>query len=250
VATTPAAAPDVLHVEMLGFQGAGKTTLASAVTAASDWCSIAQLEERARLRPRRRPRHRLAQRVLPERLLLRLFTDARPDAKDAGTYAARHRSHLDAVMRGADLIADAEDRELAVQLLFESWAELGFTARFGRSGDKVLHHESVLQRAAHLLAHLPNPSTAVEEIVASLPLPHGVVLLRLPLATAIGRVHARADGFTTTEVMPSMERSIDAIVARLRSEDVPLVVVDAERPTATALPEVLAFVEQLPAATR
>jgi hypothetical protein len=250
VAPTTAGAPDVRHVEMLGLQGAGKTTLASAATTAGAWCSVAQIEERARLRPRRRPRHRLAQRVLPERLQLRLFTDARPDAKDAGTYAARHRAHLDAVMRGADLVADTGGRELAVQLLFESWSELGFTARFGRPGDRVLHHESVLQRAAHLLALLPHPSPAADEIVTTLPLPHGVVLLRLPLTTAIGRVRARADGFTTTEVMPSVERSIDAIVARLRSEDVPLVVIDAERPTATALPEVLAFLDQLPGAAR
>jgi hypothetical protein len=244
VASTDACA-DVRHVEMLGLQGAGKTTLSAAATAADQWCSVAQLEERARLRPRRRPRHRLAQRVLPERLQLQLFTDARPDAKDAGVYATRHRAHVDAVMRGAELVTDAGDRELAVQLLFESWSELGFTGRFGRPGDRVLHHESVLQRAAFLLALLPHPSAAAERVVATLPLPHGVVLLRLPLTTAIERVRARAHGFVTTEVMPPMERAIDAIEARLRDEDVPVAVIDGGQPTATSLLELVAFLDDL-----
>jgi hypothetical protein len=233
--------PAVRHVEMLGLQGAGKTTLASAATAASGWCSITKLEERARLRPRRRPRHRLAQRLLPGRLQLRLFTDARPDAKDAGAYAVRHPAHLAAVMRGTAEIADVADRELAVQLLFESWSEHGFTARFGRSGDAVLHHESVLQRAAFLLALLPHASAVADEIVATLPLPDGVLLLQLPLEVAVARVRTRAGGFITTEVMPAMEVQIGRIVAHLRSEGVPVGVVDAERPTADALPEVLTF---------
>jgi hypothetical protein len=234
---------DARHVEMLGLPGAGKTTLTSVVTSASDWRSVAQIEERANLRPRRRPRHRLAQRVLPERLQLRLLADARPDAKDAGTYAARHRAHLDAVMRGADLVTESAARELAVQLLFESWSEHGFTARFGRPGDALLHHESVLQRAAFLLALLHHPSTAADEIVATLPLPDGVLLLQLPLVTAIDRVRTRAGGFSLTGVMPSMEMGIDTIVARVRAEGVPVAVIDAERPPAASLPEVLAFLD-------
>jgi hypothetical protein len=243
-------AVSVRHVEMLGLQGTGKTTLTRAITSVSDWRSVAQLEERANLRPRRRPRHRLAQRVLPERLHLRLLADAHPDAKDAGTYAARHRFHLDAVMRGADLVTDAPARELAVQLLFESWAEHGFTTRFGRAGDAVIHHESVLQRAAFLLALLPEPSPVADDIVATLPLPDGVLLLELPLATAVDRVRTRAGEFTMTEVMPSMERWIAAIVVRLRSEGVPMVVIDAERPTAASLPDVLAFLDERRDASR
>jgi hypothetical protein len=233
----------VTHVELLGLPGAGKTTLADAVTAASDWRSIAQLEQRANLRPRRRPRHRLAQRVLPESVQLRLFTDARPDGHDAGRYATRHPAHLDAVMRGADLLTDAGDRELAITMLFGSWSEHGFVMRFGRSGDAVLHHESVLQRAAFLSALLPQPSPEVDRIIATLPLPDGVLLLRLPLATATDRVLVRSGEFMRTDVMPTMERSIDAIEARLRAEGVPVAVVDADRPTASLLPEVLAFLD-------
>jgi hypothetical protein len=243
VAPGAAGAANVRHVEMLGLQGAGKSTLASAAVAASSWCSVAQVEERARLRPLRRPRRRLAQRVLPTRAQLALFADPRPDAKDAGTYAVQHRAHLDAVLRGADEVADPAARELAVQLLFESWSEHGFVDRWGRPGDAVLHHESVLQRAAHLLALLPDGSTTSDDIVGTLPLPHGVVLLELPLVTAVDRVRRRASGFSTTEVMPAMERSIATIVARLRTEGVPVAVIDADRPTAAALPEVLAFLD-------
>jgi hypothetical protein len=233
----------VLHVELLGLPGAGKTTLADLVTSSSSWRSVAQLEDRANLRPRRRPRHRLAQRVLPERWQLWLFSDARPDAKDAGVYATRHRAHLDAVMRGADLVEAASDREMAVELLFESWSDHGFADRFARPGDAVLHHESVLQRAAFLSALLPHPSPEVDRIVATLPLPDGALLLRVPLATATDRVLARRGEFTRTEVMPAMERSIGAIEARLRHEGVPVAVVDAEQPTASVLPEVLAFLD-------
>jgi hypothetical protein len=236
-------AEGVLHVELLGLPGAGKTTLADLATDASGWRSVAQLEDRANLRPRRRPRHRLAQRVLSERWQLRLFADARPDAKDAGVYATRHRAHLDAVMRGADLVAAATDREMAVQLLFESWSDHGFADRFARPGDAVLHHESVLQRAAFLSALLPHPSPEVHAIIATLPLPDAVVLLRVPLATAVERVQRRAGEFTQTEVMPAMERSIGAIEARLRHDGVPFAVVDADQPAASMLPEVLAFLD-------
>lgn len=228
---------------MLGLPGAGKTTLTALVTSSSDWRSIAQVEERANLRPRNRPRHKLAQRVLPQSLQLRLLNDARPDAKDAGTYAARQRAHLDAVMLGADLVTDTAARELAVELMFESWSEHGFSTRFGERGDALIHHESVLQRAAFLLALLP-PSKEADAIVETLPLPDGVVLLQLPLETAVNRVRARVGGFTMTEVMPSMERWIATIVAHLQSEGVPVAEVDAEREPTVTLPEVLAFLDE------
>lgn len=231
----------VRSVELLGLQGAGKSTLVDLVGPRPGTITISELVRRERLRRRPLLRHRVAMNLMPTALKLRTLTGPVPDAKDAASFALANPLHLASVMRASQHIPDEANRELAVMLLFESWAEYGFAARIARPGETVLFDEAVLQRLAFLMALLPPGTTQSQKLLEAVPLPDAVVLLDLPLELAIARVEARAREFQMVEVMAAMAERIDELVAMLEHRNVTTLVVDAIRPASSSLTEIVDF---------
>jgi hypothetical protein len=228
-------------VELLGLPGAGKSSLVELVGPRPDTLTIPDLVRRERLRRRPLLRHRLAMNLMPMALKLRTLTGPVPDAKDAASFALDNPSHLDSVMRASQHIAEEANRELAVALLFESWAEHGFAARIARPAETVLFDEAALQRLEFFMALLPPGSSMTRELIDSVPLPDAVVLLDLPLELAIARVEERAQEFRMVEVMATMAERIAELVATLEHHDVATLVVDATRPASSSLAEIVDF---------
>jgi hypothetical protein len=237
------------YFEMLGLPGAGKSTLADLIGPDTGVLSIPQVIRRERLRVRPLRRHRVAMRFMPEWLKMLVLTGSTPDAKDAAAFALEHRKFHDAVARAGDDVDDRRQREIGVQLLFETWAEYAFAERVAHRGDGVLLHEGILQRAAFLMAVVRPDSLCASELLETLPLPDAVVHLDLPLELAVDRVRRRNREFTMTDTMASMSEQIDAILARLRTENVPVAVVRADRPPTEAIPELSRFLLAQPKAT-
>ncbi|GGI05420.1 hypothetical protein [Egicoccus halophilus] len=225
-------------VELLALPGAGKTTVAAGVVAATDWSDVAGLLDRERRRPRRRRRHRLAVAVLPAALRRRLLAAGGPDAKDAGTFVLAHRRHADAVLDAGERLTDSAAQKLAVELLFESWSERAYVQRVGAPGDRVVLHEAVLQRLLFLLALLPAGDPAADRLLATCPLPDAVVHLGLPLSVAVERVHRRNKEFTDVAVMPAMDAALARLLTHLATAGVPLVTAAADAPVTAVVEEV------------
>jgi hypothetical protein len=181
---------------------------------------------------------------MPEKLKLRVLTGPTPDAKDAAAFALEHRQFHDAVARAGDDVHDQAQREVGVQLLFETWAEYAFAERVARPAETVLFHEGLLQRTAFLMAVVAPARGCSTELLETLPLPEGVIHLDLPLELAVDRVRRRNREFTMTDVMASMSEQIDAILARLRSDGVPVAVVRTDRPAVEVIPELRGFLQE------
>jgi CheY-like chemotaxis protein len=234
-------------VELLGLPGAGKSTLVERLGVRTDTAlSVPDLIRRERLRRRPLRRHRTAMRVMPVSLALRLLTAPTPDAKDAAAFALAHREHLETVMRASLEVEDEPNRRLAVELLFESWSEHGYSERIARPGEWVIFHEAVLQRLAFLMALLPPRSEQAQRLVGAVPLPDAVVFLDLPLELAVERVLTRAREFTMTEVMGTMADALRSLRAKLEQHDVPMLLVDATQPPEASVEAVVRFLRSRP----
>jgi hypothetical protein len=203
--------------------------------------SVPDLVRRERLRRRPLRRHRVVMRMMPESLKLRVLTAPEPDAKDAAAFALAHPDHFDSVMTASLEVVDEANRRLAVELLFESWSEHGYSQRIARPGEWVIFHEAVLQRLAFLMALLPQHSTRSPGLVDHVPLPDAVVVLDLPLELAVERVMRRAREFMMTEVMASMAEALALLTVRLEQHGVPTLVVDATRPPEVSVGAVIPF---------
>jgi thymidylate kinase len=231
----------VRTVELLGLPGAGKSTLVDLIGVRTGMLPLPDLVRRERLRRRPLRRHRLAMRVLPEPLALRVLTAPTPDAKDAAAFALAHRVHLETVMRASLQVEDEPNRQLAVELLFESWSEHAYSERIARPGEWVIFHEAVLQRLAFLMALLPPNSEQSRRLVDSAPLPDAIVFLDLPLELAVERVVTRAGEFMMTEVMASMAHALASLRGKLEQHHVPMLLIDATRPPEASVQEILPF---------
>jgi hypothetical protein len=234
----------VRSFEFLGLPGAGKTTLASEVAEQLDVVTVEQLVLQQRLRKvRKRPRQRIAMRLLPTSLKLRLLDGPMPEAKDAAAFVHAHRGFHDAVLRACDEVPDEANRDLALQLLFETWAEYRFAERVGQPGTTLLFHEGILQRLVFLMALVPpGRDQLLTTLLDEARFPDGVVLLDVPLDVAVERVGARTRGFRMTELMARMSDHIDMVSDRLGSLGVPSTVVRSDASQELALPPVVAFV--------
>lgn len=227
-------------VELLGLPGAGKSTLVDLLDPRAALLTIPDLVRRERLRRRPLLRHRVAMNLMPMALKLRTLTGPVPDAKYAASFALANPSHLASVMGASQHIDDKANRELAVTLLFESWAEHGFAAHTARPGETVVFDEAVLQRLAFLMALLP-PGTTTRELTDAVPLPDAAVLLQLPLDLAIARVEERSGGFQMVELMAAVAERITGLVATLEHHAVPTLVVDATRPASSSVTDIVDF---------
>ena len=235
----------VRSVELLGLPGAGKSTLVDLLGVRTGMLSIPDLVRRERLRRRPLHRHRLAMRVMPESLALRVLTAPTPDAKDAAAFTLEHQGHLETVMRASVEVEDEPNRRLAVELLFESWSEHGYSERIARPGEWAIFHEAVLQRLAFLMALLPPHSEQSQRLVDSAPLPDAIVFLDLPLELAVERVITRAREFMMTEIMASMDDALASLRAKLEERHVPMLVIDASRPPEASLQAAIPFLRAL-----
>jgi hypothetical protein len=238
--TEPPSAPAPLRrFEFVGLPGSGKTTLLRGWDPGLGILTVPQLIRRARLATATDHTRRQLLRRLPESLRLRLLRGPEPDTYDVARFTVDHPDLHEAVTAAARRVPDEDDRLVALWMLFDAWARHAFVDRVAGPGEGVIVDEGLWQRLAFLTA--ASGSTLLPS-AASAPLPHGLVVFRLPLEVAARRVRDRGDEFQAVHHLPAMAERLEATEAHLRGLGVATLAVDATRPRATSLSAVRRFV--------
>jgi hypothetical protein len=233
----------MLYFELLGLPGAGKTTLLRRWDQSARVMTIHQLIRRERLRSAEtHHRSRIARR-LPTAAKLRLLRGPEPDHSDTAAFVVDQPDLHALVCDLIGAVPAAEDRQVALWMLFESWARFAYARRFAAATEGVILDEGIWQRLAWLLAVSDRPDrSTLPALPERLPQLDGLVVLDLPLELASARVTARGSEFQAIDTLPALSEQLDRLVGQLRDRGTPVLILDARLPREALLADLHRFV--------